>query len=49
MYSINTVKFNLDFLRTYLKEFEQVYIICRSGNRSSQIFQRHSQCTTLQI
>lgn len=41
----NTVKFNLGFLNSYFKQFEQVYIICRSGNRSSQIKDKYFKKT----
>lgn len=41
----NTVKFNLEFLNSYFKQFDQVYIICRSGNRSSQIKDKYFKDT----
>lgn len=33
----NIIKYNLDFLLSYFKEFDNVYIICKSGTRSKKI------------
>lgn len=33
----NIIKYNLDFLFEYFKQYDNVYIICRSGTRSKKI------------
>lgn len=33
----NIIKYNLDFLREYFEQYDNVYIICKSGNRSQKI------------
>ncbi len=33
----NIIKYNLDFLLNYFKEYDNVYIICKSGARSKKI------------
>lgn len=33
----NMIKYNLDFLQEYFENYDNVYIICKSGNRSQKI------------
>ena len=33
----NLIKYNVDFLQEYFKEYENIYIICKSGVRSKKI------------
>jgi hypothetical protein len=33
----NIIKYNLDFLRDHFKEYDDIYIICKSGTRSKKV------------
>ena len=42
----NLIKYNLDFLLEHFREYENVYIICKSGTRSKKIRTRIENCGT---